>query len=254
MRLTTLAFLMLCASPLPAGEITVFAAASTRDALGDAARSWEAETGHRVRISPAGSSVLARQIGQGAPADLYLSAHPDWMDWLEARDLIRPETRVTLFGNALVIVGHGPETGAAAPELTPASDLLAPLGPDGRLAMALLEAVPAGLYGKAGLQALGLWETLAPRVAEADNVRAALALVALGEAPLGVVYATDASAEDDVHVVARFPAASHPPIRYPAAVTRKAAEPDLARAFLDWLGGATAQAIFARHGFVPPPE
>ncbi|MHA6346113.1 molybdate ABC transporter substrate-binding protein [Roseivivax sp. CAU 1761] len=256
-RLPVLAALLAAAlaAPLPAlaGQITVFAAASLGDALREAAESWQAETGHRAVISPAGSSALARQIAQGAPADLFLSANADWMDWLAERDLIRPETRRILMRNALVLVAPAAAeaTEAAPAELGPGTDLSAWLPADGRLAMALVEAVPAGIYGRQALEALGLWDGVAARVAQTDNVRAALRLVALGEAALGVVYATDAAAEPRVRVVAGIPARSHDPIVYPGAVTRDAAAPELAAAFLDWLAGAPGQALLARHGFRP---
>ncbi|MHA6325538.1 molybdate ABC transporter substrate-binding protein [Roseivivax sp. CAU 1753] len=255
MRLIVLALLAMTACPVAAAEITVFAAASTRDALRAAADRWTAQTGHDVRIAPAGSSVLARQIARGAPADLFLSANADWMDWLSEQGAIRDETRVTLLGNRLVLIGHGAAAAAADPPglLQPGDDLIARLGPEGRLAMALVDAVPAGIYGKAALETLGLWDALRPRLAEADNVRAALALVALGEAPLGIVYASDAAAEPRVHIVARIAEDAHPPIRYPAAVTRTGRAPTEAAALLIWLQGPQAQAIFAAHGFAAAP-
>jgi molybdate transport system substrate-binding protein len=229
-----------------AAEITVFAAASLKTALDEIVAGWEAGTGDEVAVSYAGSSALARQIEQGAPADLFISASPDWMDALARGGYLRQETRVDLLGNALVLVAHG----AAVPvEIGPGFDLAGMLG-DGRLAMALVKAVPAGVYGKAALTSLGVWEAVAPRVAQADNVRAALALVATGEAPLGIVYRTDAAAEDGLTVVGTFPAESHPPIVYPAAVTAESASADAAEAFLDHLSGAEARAAFERQGFV----
>ena len=254
MRLIMLAFLVALAGPAGAAEITVFAAASTRDALREAADAWSAHTGHDVRIAPAGSALLARQIAQGAPADIFLSANPGWMDWLAARELVMAETRITLLGNRLVLIGHGPQTGPAPGDLSPETDLVAMLGEDGRLALALTDAVPAGLYAKAALESLGLWSALSGRVVEADNVRAALALVALGEAPLGIVYASDATAEPRVHVTAIVPEESHPPIRYPVAVLRAARAPEVAADFLDWLQAPRAQAIFAAHGFATAPR
>ncbi|SIS69456.1 molybdate transport system substrate-binding protein [Roseivivax lentus] len=233
-----------------AAEITVFAAASTRGALEEAAAAFEAAQGHALRIAPAGSSLLARQIDRGAPADLFLSANPDWMDWLAARGHVRTETRVTLLGNRLVLIA--PRQAGAASVTLKADALLEALGPEGRIAMALSDAVPAGLYTRAAFETLGLWEALAPRRVEADNVRAALALVALGEAPLGVVYASDAAAEPRVRVVAEIPDTAHPPIRYPAAILRDAPAPEAAAAFLDWLQGPEARAIFDAHGFAAP--
>ncbi|MDU8911234.1 molybdate ABC transporter substrate-binding protein [Aestuariicoccus sp. MJ-SS9] len=246
MRALILAFLCCLASPLAAERVTVFAAASLGDVLEDAGEAWTGDSGNELVIVAAGSSVLARQIVQGAPADVYLSASPDWMDWAEAQGAVDPATRRTLMGNSLVLVG---QAGGGDLALT---DLPERLG-EGRLAMALTEAVPAGIYGRAALTALGLWEPLRLRLAETDNVRAALALVALGEAPYGVVYATDALAEPRVRVVAAFPQGSHPPIAYPGAVTTAARHPGAAAAFLDWMQGDAARAILARHGFAPPP-
>lgn len=234
------------ATPAVATDFNVFAAASLSDALGEAAQVYEGATGDRAVLVFAGSSALARQIQAGAPADLFISASTDWMEALAGEDLIDGATRVDLLGNSLVLVAHG----AAAPlEGTP--DIAALLG-EGRLAMALVDAVPAGVYGKAALSFLGQWAAVEPRVAQADNVRAALALVATGEAPYGIVYATDAAAEAEASVVYTFPAESHAPILYPAAVTAAAAEASTAAAFLDWLQSDEAQAIFARHGFTTP--
>ncbi|MSU90419.1 molybdate ABC transporter substrate-binding protein [Rhodobacteraceae bacterium 2CG4] len=245
LRLALLALLAL-AAPAAAGTVTVFAAASTREALDRAAEAWEAETGHEVVLSYAGSSALARQIQQGAPAQLFLSANADWMDVLQDEGLIDPDTRSDLLGNRLVLIAA---PGAVLPDpLAPGA--LARALDDERLAMALVDAVPAGIYGKAALAHLGLWDALAPKVAQADNVRAALALVARGEAPFGVVYATDAAAEPAVTVAARFPPDSHPPIRYPLAAMRDAG-PE-ARALLRWLNGPQAAAIFRDHGFTVP--
>lgn len=233
-----------------AADLVVFAAASLKNALDEIVPAFEAQTGATVAVSLAGSSALARQIERGAPADVFISANRDWMDVLEADGLIDPATRFDLAGNALVVVAHGPDAPPLA--LGPQTDLAARL--DGRpLAMALVDAVPAGLYGKAALRSLGLWEKLAPHVAETDNVRAALALVALGEAPLGIVYLTDAAAEDDVSVVARFPPGSHAPIVYPAAAVR-AGEVPLARRFLAHLAGEDAGRALRRQGFTVPGE
>ncbi|SFE56133.1 molybdate ABC transporter substrate-binding protein [Roseivivax sediminis] len=245
------ALLLAClfATPLRAAEITVFAAASLGPALEEAADAWAEQSGHRAVVSPAGSSALARQIAQGAPADVILSANPDWIDWLEDRDLIDSATRRVLMSNRLVLIARGAGDDSATP-VTADTDIAGDLG-DGRLAMALVQAVPAGIYGRQALTTLGQWEALAPRVAQADNVRAALALVALGEAPLGIVYATDAAGEKRVHVAGIFPEGSHDPILNPGAVTANAAEPEAARAFLDWLGGPAGRAILDAHGFGP---
>jgi len=216
----------------PARDLTVFAAASLKTALDAASARWQAETGNRVAISYAGSSQLARQIENGAPADLFLSANTQWMDVLQQGKLIDPATRRDLWGNALVLVAADPE----APRVTLDSHTdLVGLLKGGKLSMALVDSVPAGEYGKQALTSLGLWAGVAPSVAQSGNVRAALALVAHGDAPYGVVYATDARAEPRVHVVARFPEASHTPILYPGAVTVDAANPAEAAGFLDWL-------------------
>ncbi len=224
-------------------DITVFAAASLKGALDEAAAAWSAQTGQRVRLSFAGSSALARQIIQGAPADVFMSASPDWMDVVETEGLLTPGTRRDLFGNQLVLISHR----AAVPfHLDRDTDLVGLLG-EGRLAMALIDAVPAGIYGKAALTSLGLWPSVVSKVAQTDNVRAALALVAWGEAPMGVVYATDAVAEDDVSVVAVFPPGSHPPIVYPAAQIVGAR--DGAAAFLEFLSSDGAATFFRARGF-----
>ena len=228
-----------------ADQVTVFAAASLKNAMDDIVASYQAQSGHSVVVSLAGSSALAKQIQQGAPADIFISANPDWMDLLEAEGLLEDGSRRDLLGNSLVLVAHG--TDAAPVMIGPDLDLPALLG-DGRLAMALVDSVPAGIYGKAALDHLGLWQGVAPSVAQSDNVRAALALVATGEAPFGIVYTTDAGAEDRVTVAGRFPADSHPPILYPVADLANrdsAAEED----FLTYLQGAEARAAFEAQGF-----
>ncbi len=246
--LSVAATLVLLAVPLRAETVTVFAAASLANAMAEIETGFEAATGTDVVVSLAGSSALARQIQQGAPADVFLSANTDWMDVLDGAGLLTPGSRRDLLGNALVLIAPGPD----APPIEIGPDLAARLG-DGRLAMALVAAVPAGIYGKAALEHYGVWEALAPQVAQADNVRAALALVATGEAPLGIVYATDAVAEDRVSVVARFPADSHPPIVYPVAGIGGPDRP--ARdAFLAYLTGPEARAAFARQGFTVRTE
>lgn len=239
------AAVVLAALPAAAADLTVFAAASLKTAMDEIAPAFAAETGHRVAVSLAGSSALARQIEQGAPADVFVSANPGWMDRLEAAGLIVPATRGDLLGNAVVLVAHGAD--AAPVEIGPELDLAGMLG-DGRLAMALVDAVPAGIYGKAALESLGLWDEVAPKVAQTDNVRAALALVSAGEAPLGIVYATDAAADPDVTPIGTFPASSHPPVVYPAAAVA-GGDTALAAGFLDFLRSPEAHAVFARLGF-----
>jgi molybdate transport system substrate-binding protein len=237
-------------APALAERVTVFAAASLANAMAEIEAGFEAATGHDLVVSLAGSSALARQIQQGAPADVFISANTGWMDAVEAQGLIESGTRTDLLENSLVLVAHGPE--APPLRIGPEMDLAGRLG-DGRLAMALVEAVPAGIYGKAALESLGLWDDVAAQVAQADNVRAALALVATGEAPYGIVYATDAAAEDDVSVVGTFPPGSHPPIVYPVADLAGRDTP-AEDAFLDYLRGPGARAAFTRQGFgVPGP-
>ncbi len=228
-----------------ARDVVVFAAASLKNVLDDALALYEVETGSTVAVSYAGSSALARQIEQGAPADIFVSANVEWMDFLEDQDLVDPETRRVLAGNRLVVIG--PEDHSLEWTL---ESFQSALGPQGRLAMALVNAVPAGIYGKAALNTLGLWSDLAPSVVQTDNVRAALRLVALGEAELGVVYATDALLDTSVHVLATFNPELHAPVRYPAALVTDSQHPDAA-AVLDFLETPAAQAIFAAHGFLP---
>ncbi len=243
--------LLLLAGPRPvaAGEVTVFAAASLADALGEVNEAFR-EEGGEVVASFAGSSALARQIEAGAPADVFVSADLDWMDWLQQRGLVDGASRRDLLGNRLVLVASA--TSGPAIEIRPGLDLAGALG-DGRLAIGETASVPAGRYGRAALEALGVWEGVADRLAEAENVRAALALVARGEAPLGLVYATDAAADPSVEVVATLPEESHPPIVYPVALIAGSGNPD-AGAYLDFLLGERARGIFEAAGFtVLPP-
>lgn len=233
------------APPALAEDVVVFAASSMKTALDAVAAGFQASTGHQVTISYAGSGQLARQIIQGAPADIFVSAAVDWMDAVEQDGLVAAGTRRDLFGNTLVLVAHGQD--AAPVTIGPGFDLPGLLG-QGKLAMAMIDSVPAGQYGKAALTHLGLWDAIAPSVAQADNVRAALALVATGEAPYGIVYATDAAATENVTVVATFPADSHPPIIYPGALLTNAADAaDLA--FFEVLMSDLGDATFAEQGF-----
>ena len=237
--------LCLLAAPAHAEEVVVFAAASLKTALDGVAANFQATTGHQVTISYAGSNTLAKQITQGAPADIFLSASTPWMNEVEKAGLLAAGSRRDLWGNRLVLVAHDPA--APAVMLTQGFDLLALLG-DGKLAMAMVDGVPAGQYGKEALTSLGLWGSVAPAVAQTEAVRAALALVASGEAPLGIVYASDAVAEPGVHVIATFPDASHSPITFPAALTTNATDP-ADRAFFDALSAPPANATFAAQGF-----
>ena len=239
--------LCLAASAAPARDLVVFAAASLKNVLDDIAVAFETSHGTPLALSYAGSAALARQIQHGAPADLYISANTLWMDLLRDQALIRPGTRTVVAGNRLVLIGTQPEQ----LDLT-LSALETALGPDGRLAMGHVQAVPAGIYGKAALEALDVWTPLSPRAVQTDNVRAALRLVTLGEARLGVVYATDAQADENVHVRAVFPQEVHPPIQYPAALTTESTHPD-APDLLRFLQSDQGAGIFAAHGFLPGP-
>ena len=245
-----LALLPLSAVTASAADVVVFAAASLKNALDDVAAAYKAETGKIVSINYAASSVLAKQIEQAAPADIFFSADLDWMDYLQARNLIRNDTRRTLLGNKLVLVA--PKTSSASVDLAPGAKLSDLLGADGKLAMANVDSVPAGKYGKAALTKLGLWDAVAGRIVQADNVRAALAFVARGEAPAGIVYQTDANAEPAVKVIGSFPEDSHPPIVYPVALTSASTNPD-APAFLEFLQSDKAKAAYQRQGFTFAP-
>lgn len=230
-----------------ADEVVVFAAASLKTALDQIAQDWQAATGDRVTISYGGSNKLATQILQGAPADIFVSASTAWMDRVQAGGDVVAGTRRDLLGNRLVLVGA---PGAAPVDLAPGADLAGLLA-GGKLSMATVDAVPAGQYGKAALESLDLWSAVAPQVVQSEDVRGALRLVARGEAPLGIVYASDAMAEAGVKVLATFPATSHPPITYPAALLTGAADA-ADRAFLAALAAPSAQAIFAAQGFSAP--
>lgn len=227
--------------------LTVFAAASLTDAVERIAASFEAETGTPVRLSFASSSTLARQITAGAPAQIFLSANERWMDHVEDAGLIEPETRVSALGNRLVLI---------APADSPLDDvavsgelgLAAMLAAGERIAVGDPDHVPAGLYAKDALESLGLWQATADHLARTADVRAALALVATGEAPLGIVYATDAAVSDDVKVLGRFPEDSHTPITYPFAIVAGAADPAVEELFA-YLRGPEATAVFEGAGF-----
>jgi molybdate transport system substrate-binding protein len=227
--------------------ITVFAAASLTDALRDLGNQWAARGNPAPRFSFAASSALARQIEQGAPADLFMSADEAWANYLQERNLLANATRSSPLGNALVLIA--PADAARPVTLARGTDLAALLGPYGRIATGDPAHVPVGRYAQAALTWMGQWDAIAPRLARADNVRAALLLVERGEAPFGIVYATDAAASRSVRVVATFPAESHEPITYPFALTRRADGNAQARALLAFLTGAEATATWQRFGF-----
>ncbi|MBP7062899.1 molybdate ABC transporter substrate-binding protein [Ferrovibrio sp.] len=231
-----------------AQDLLVFAAASLKTAL-DEIHAGQPQ-GLAIKVAYAASSALARQIEAGAPADIFISADLDWMDYVQQRNLLRPGSRSNLLGNRLSLVA--PVDSKATIHLQPGADLAALLGKDGRLAMGDVNAVPAGKYGKAALQALNIWPQLSGRIAQAENVRAALALVARGEAPLGIVYRTDAANDAKLRVLADFPENSHPPIIYPAAVVATSKHPQAA-AYLARLREPSAAAILTKFGFALLP-
>src|SRR6266849_6506682 len=226
-------------------EPLVFAAASMKNHLDEVAAQWQRETGKKVVISYAASNTLIKQIEQGAPADMFISADLDWMDYGQQNNLINAETRSNLLSNRIVLVA--PKDATFALNITRGLDVASALK-GGRLAMANVDAVPAGKYGKAALEKLGAWDGVKDKIAQADNVRAALLLVSRGEAPLGIVYQTDAASEPAVKIVGTFPEDSHPPITYPIALTKTSTNPD-ARAFLSYVRSPAARPAFARQGF-----
>ena len=227
-------------------EMVVFAAASLKNALDEIATTWSKDTGKPMpKLSYAASSALAKQVEQGAPADMFISADLDWMDYVEKKDLIKKDTRVNLLGNKIVLIA--PKDSKATVDVKQGFDLAKALA-GGKLAMANVDSVPAGKYGKAALEKLGAWDGVKDKIAQADNVRAALLLVARGEAALGIVYSTDAAAEPNVKIVGTFPENSHPPIIYPAALAKDTKAAD-AKPFLDHLKSAKARPAFEKQGF-----
>jgi len=249
LRRTALAFLFALFAAVPAQAqdktVTVFAAASMKNAIDDINAAFTKATGIKAVASLAASSALAKQIEQGAPADMFASADLDWMDYLEKKNLIKNDSRVNLLGNRLVLI---------APKESKLDNVtigqgfdIAKLAGDGRIAVADVRAVPAGKYAKAALEKLGGWSAAEPKLASAENVRAALALVGRGEAPLGIVYETDAKIEKNVKIVGRFPEGSHPAIVYPVALTVNA-RPEAAR-YLNFLRSSLAKTIFETYGF-----
>lgn len=228
-----------------AGEVRVFAAASLKNALDGIAKAWKAETGNDAVVTFAASSALAKQIEAGAPADLFLSADLKWMDYLQKGDFIKTPTRQNLLGNALVLVA--PKNAGKTYDIAKGFDLAGALG-GGRLAVGLTGSVPAGIYAKQALTNLGIWDSVKDKLAEAENVRAALVLVARGEAPLGVVYMTDTKADQSVMVAGTFPEDSHDPIIYPVAEVKASSNP-LAAEFEAYLHSKKAETLFTEQGF-----
>jgi molybdate transport system substrate-binding protein len=245
-----LSFVILCGlvhSPASAEDktLTVFAAASMKNALDDIDAAFTAKTGVKVNASYAASSQLAKQIEQGAPADIFVSADTDWMDYATSKKTINEPTRVNLLGNSIVLIA--PKDSKIGDVAIGAGFDLAKLAGDGKIATGDVKAVPVGKYAKAALEKLGAWTAAEPKFAMADSVRAALTLVARNEAALGIVYATDAKVEPGVKVVGTFPADSHPPIIYPVAATTTA-KPE-ANAYLDYLRSSAAKTVLEKYGF-----
>jgi molybdate transport system substrate-binding protein len=246
LSLLTFALALVLGGPVGAAEtVTVFAAASLKNALDDAAAAYTTKTGEEITLSYAASSALAKQIENDAPADIFASADTQWMEYLDKRGLVQPATRVDLLGNTLVVV---------APQASPIDSLdLTPdafnraVG-DGKWTTGLVASVPVGIYAKAALTKLGIWGTAQAKLAQAENVRAALTFVSRNEAALGVVYQTDANADPKVKIVATFPVGSHPPIIYPFALT-KAAKGDAPRKLLAFLESSEARRFFEKQGF-----
>jgi molybdate transport system substrate-binding protein len=233
----------------PAGaqskDVVILAAASLKNALDEASAAWAKQSGKTTRISYAASSALAKQIEGGIPADLFISADVPWVDYVAERNLIKPASRFDFLGNEIVLIAA--KDSKIDLKIDKSFALRAALG-DGRLAMANVDAVPAGKYGKAALEALGVWASVADRVAQAENVRMAMTFVSRGEAPLGIVYRTDAAADPNVKIIGAFPADSHPPIIYPVALLASSSNSDAA-AFVAFLRSPAARPFFEKQGF-----
>lgn len=227
-------------------QITIFAAASLKNALDEASAAFTQLTGNKVTSSYAASSALAKQIEQAAPADVFISADLDWMNYLAGKGLILPETRTNLLGNELVLIA--PAASTATLQIKEGFPLATAIG-DGKLATGDVKSVPVGKYAKAALEKLQVWSAVEPHLAQTENVRAALALVAQGEAQFGIVYKSDAIAEPKVKVIGVFPETSHAPIIYPIAILKSSGSADAAKAFLDYLRSTQGQAAFKKQGF-----
>jgi molybdate transport system substrate-binding protein len=245
-----LSLAILCGSAVPPASaaeksLTVFAAASMKNALDDIDAAYTARTGVKIAASYAASSVLAKQIDQGAPADIFVSADTDWMDYAAGRKTVNEATRTNLLGNGIVLIAPK-DSSIGNVTIGPGFDL-AKLAGDGKIATGDVSSVPAGKYAKAALEKLGAWQAAAPKFAMAESVRAALILVARGEAVLGIVYATDAKAEPGVKIIGTFPADSHPAIIYPVAATTSAGPQ--ATDYLAFLHSSAAKTIFEKYGF-----
>lgn len=228
-------------------SIVVFAAASLTDALGEIDKAYTAKTGVEVKASFAASSVLARQIESGAKAEVFFSADEEWADYLAQRNLLKAGTRHDVVGNRLVMIA--PADSTVKIDIKPGFSVASALGDAGRLATGDPDSVPVGRYAQSALTKLGAWDAIAPRLVRAENVRAALAYVARGEARLGIVYATDAQAEKRVKIIGTFPENSHPPIRYPIAATASASTDGTK--YVDFVRSKVSQEILKKYGFTP---
>jgi molybdate transport system substrate-binding protein len=228
-----------------AADVTVFAAASLKEAMDEQGKQFEAGTGNKVVVSYAASNALAKQIEAAAPADIFISADLDWMDYVGQRNLLAPDTRVNLLRNTLMLIA--PASSRATLKIAPSFGLATALGTE-KLAMANPDSVPAGKYGKSALEKLGVWASVEKQVARAENVRAALALVSRGEAPFGIVYSTDALSDKGVRIVDTFPPDSYPPIVYPAALLASS-KSTAAKPLLDYLRSAPARTVWEKYGF-----
>ncbi len=242
---SVVAIIGLSAPAFAQDKVTVFAAASMKNALDAANAEWAKETSNEAAVSYAASSALAKQIEAGAPADLFISADLAWMNYVAGKKLIKDDTRTNLLGNRLVLVA--PADKATPVDIKQGFDLAKLVG-DGKLAMGAVDSVPAGKYGKAALEKLGVWSSVESKVAGAESVRAALVLVSRGEAPYGIVYQTDAAADPGVKIVGTFPQDSHEPIIYPVAILAESKSP-AAAAYLEFLKSAKAAPFFEKQGF-----
>jgi molybdate transport system substrate-binding protein len=238
-------YLALASPPVTAANVMVYAAASLKEAMDEQATQFAAKTGNKVIVSYGASNALAKQIEAGAPADIFISADLDWMDYLAGRNLLVPNARFNLLRNTLVLIA--PASSSAALKIAPNFGLAAALGTE-KLAMANPDSVPAGKYGRSALENLGVWKSVEKQVVRAETVRAALTLVARGEAPFGIVYATDAQSEKAVKIVDTFPPNSYPPVVYPAALLASSTSP-AARTLLEYLGSVSARPVWERFGF-----
>ena len=227
-------------------DVVILAAASLKNALDDASAAWTKQTGKSTKISYAASSALARQVEAGIPADIFISADVPWMNHVAERKLIKAPSRSDFLGNQIVLIAA--KDSKIDLKIDKGFGLRAALGNDGRLAMGNVDSVPAGKYGKAALESLGVWSSVADRVAQAENVRMALTLVSRGEAPLGIVYKTDAASDPNVRIVGAFPDGTHPPIIYPMALLASSTNPD-AQAFVDYLKSPAGKPFFEKQGF-----